>query len=463
MHHVMRLTHLCAALTLIIAAACGGKQAGLDDGANPGGTQNGNCTAASHCANADGGVSGGSGSGPGTPGSPGGGGTDGGTTGPGGSKDGGTAPVACTTMCDGECVSAEDPLHGCGTCSPCSAPTNGTARCNAGACAFTCNPGFSVSGSSCTACGDTTSDVHNCGYCGHDCGTATCTNGVCETSVLASAQVDAYAIAVDEQNVYWTVEGTGKDGAVMKLALTGNAQPVALATGLYYPATLTVDATRVYFATADGIYSVPIAGGASPTALTSIDGSATGIAVDKSNVYVSITPFSPMDTGAVVSVPIGGGALTALAGVDQPRGVATSGQSVYFADTTDVFSVASGGGKTKTIEPQQYAYAIAADGAHTYWTSGLEMGAVMQAGLSGGVPLTLVNNQFYPNAVTVDSSNVYFTVGKGGGGTVVKVPIGGGAPVTLATAQAYPTSVAVNSTRVFWVNFGTGTINSVAK
>jgi hypothetical protein len=91
------------------------------------------------------------------------------------------------------------------------------------------------------------------------------------------------------------------------------------------------------------------------------------------------------------------------------------------------------------------------------------MGAVMQAGLVGGVPLTLVSNQFYPNALAVDAANVYFTVGKGGGGTVVKVPIGGGAAITLASAQAYPTSVAVNSTRVFWVNFGTGTINSVAK
>jgi hypothetical protein len=321
-----------------------------------------------------------------------------------------------------------------------------------------------VCGSGCCACGDTTSDVHNCGYCGHDCGSAACTNGICDTSVLATAQVDAYAIAVDEQNVYWTVEGTGKDGAVMKLPLTGNAQPTALATGLYYPAALTVDATRVYFATADGLYSVPIAGNGSASSLASLDGSATGITVDKSNVYVSLTPFSPMETGSVISVPLTGGAAKTLAdGLDQPKGVATSGPNVYFADTTDVFSVAAGGGTAKTIEPQQYAYSVAADATHTYWTSGLEMGAVMQAGLGGGVPLTLVANQFYPNAIAVDASNVYFTVGKGGGGTVVKVPIGGGAAVTLASAQAYPTSVAVNSTRVFWVNFGTGTINSVAK
>jgi hypothetical protein len=280
---------------------------------------------------------------------------------------------------------------------------------------------------------------------------------------LATAQVDAYAIAVDEQNVYWTVEGTGKDGAVMKLALTGNAQPTALASGLYYPGALTVDATHVYFATADGLYSVPIGGG-STSSLASLQGSATGIAVDKSSVYASVTPFSPMDKGSVVSVPLFGGAPKTLAdNLDEPKGVATSGQNVYYADTTDVFSVASGGGKAKTIESQQYAYAVAADATHTYWTSGLEMGAVMQAGLGGGVPLTLVSDQFYPNAITVDAANVFFTVGKGGGGTVVKVPIGGGAAVTLANAQAYPTSVAVNSTRVFWVNFGTGTINSVPK
>jgi hypothetical protein len=45
----------------------------------------------------------------------------------------------------------------------------------------------------------------------------------------------------------------------------------------------------------------------------------------------------------------------------------------------------------------------------------------------------------------------------------MRVPIGGGTPTPLAIGQGYPTGIAVNSTQVFWVNFGTGTINSVPK
>ena len=65
--------------------------------------------------------------------------------------------------------------------------------------------------------------------------------------------------------------------------------------------------------------------------------------------------------------------------------------------------------------------------------------------------------------MTVDSSNVYWTNGEGGDGTVVAAPISGATPVTLATNQAYPIGIALNSTLVFWVDFGDGTIRSVPK
>jgi hypothetical protein len=63
----------------------------------------------------------------------------------------------------------------------------------------------------------------------------------------------------------------------------------------------------------------------------------------------------------------------------------------------------------------------------------------------------------------VDGTNVYWTTGQGGVGTVMMAAINGGTPVTLASGQAYPTWLAINSTRVFWVDFGDGTIRSVPK
>ncbi len=380
-------------------------------------------------------------------------------------RDGGSsttdAGVACSTMCGGACVSAEDPNHGCGTCKACASVANGTPTCNTGACSTACNPGYSACDTGCCACGDTQSDAKNCGYCGHDCGSAACSKGICENVVLATAQVDAYAVAVDETNVYWIVEGTGGDGAVMKLPLSGAGDPIPVAQGLSYPAAITVDAQNVYFATIDAVMSAPVGGGSVKT-LGNIMGSPAGIAVDKSQVYVSLAGYSPMDKGSLIALPLTGGSQKILAdNLDQPRAVSANATSVYFADATDVFSVASG--NTHTYAAQQYAYAITADSTHVFWTSGLDNGAVFQGQTKGGPAIKLARNQFYPNAIAADGKDVFFTVGQGGGGHVMRVPIGGGTPVALAAGQAYPTSVAVNSTHVFWVNFGTGTINSVPK
>jgi hypothetical protein len=239
--------------------------------------------------------------------------------------------------------------------------------------------------------------------------------------------------------------------------------PVAVASGLSYPAAIAVDAQNVYFATIDSVVSAPIAGGPAKV-LGGVMGSPAGIAVDKSQVYVSLAGYSPMDKGQLLSVPIAGGNPTVMVdGLDQPRAVTVNGSSVYYADATDVFSVGAAGGMPHTYEAQQYAYAITADSTHVFWTSGLDNGAVFQGTTKGGLPIALARNQFYPNAITSDAKNVFYTVGQGGGGHVMRVPIGGGAPVALASGQAYPTSIAVNSTHVFWVNFGTGTINSVPK
>jgi hypothetical protein len=55
-------------------------------------------------------------------------------------------------------------------------------------------------------------------------------------------------IAVDADNVYWTYQGPGSNGAVMKAPLAGGA-PTMIACGQDMPISLALDATSVYWAT----------------------------------------------------------------------------------------------------------------------------------------------------------------------------------------------------------------------
>jgi hypothetical protein len=74
---------------------------------------------------------------------------------------------------------------------------------------------------------------------------------------------------------------------------------------------------------------------------------------------------------------------------------------------------------------------------------------------SGDLPIAGIHGRSRPSRAL--SRNV------GGIGTVTRTPIGGGPVVTLASLQAEPNVVVLNTTSVLWLDYGTGTINSVPK
>ena len=94
--------------------------------------------------------------------------------------------------CDGICLS-DDSIGSCGTrCDPCEAAPMGTGAdagvtCDNGACTLQCDEGrFDCDGDPTNGCesvamGD---DPRNCGGCGVDCGTGTCSAGECSTAVI---------------------------------------------------------------------------------------------------------------------------------------------------------------------------------------------------------------------------------------------------------------------------------------
>ena len=379
--------------------------------------------------------------------------------------DTGTGCQAGFHLCAGVCVDDTAPAT-CGTsCTPCPAPANGLASCDGTSCSVSCDPGYVACSTGCCGCGDVQSDPNNCGACGHSCGGQTCVGGVCGSVIVASHQANAYAIAADDANVYWTT--TGAASSVVQAPIAGGGATVLWQSANDYPAALALVSGEVYWTNeiqAGGVSRVPIGGGGAIPVTPAVD-YPYALTASGGTLFFTTAPYTSQ-YGDVLSVPVGGGTVTTVAGqqsMGQASSIAVGGNRVYWNTYSDVMAAPLGGGTPTTFAAQQYPVAVAADANNVYWASQLGGGAVVRQSVMGGTPTTIAQNQYYPDAVLVDGPNLYWTTGQGGTGTVMKVPVTGGTPVTLAANQAYPAGLASNSTLLFWVDFGDGTIRSVPK
>lgn len=409
--------------------------------------------------------------------SDGGAGRDASTTDSSGGSDSGTRPDSSTWIdsggcqtgfhvCSGTCVDDTAPATCGGSCTPCPAPANGVASCNGVSCSVSCDPGYLSCSTGCCSCGDVQTDPDNCGYCGHSCGGEACVAGVCGSTVIATNQANAYAIAADDVNVYWTTTGT--DSSVVQAPVGGGGATVLYSSANDFPAALAVVSGQVYFTDEiqpGSVSRVPVGGGASVPVASDLDYPGALIA-SGGTLYFTENDFTSQTGGSIASSAVGGGAVsTIVSGQEygQNPSIAVAGGNVFWTTYADVLTQPLGGGTPTTIASQTYAYAVAADATNVYWGSGLSGGVVLQQAIHGSSPITLASGQYYPNSIAVDATSVYWTTGQGATGTVMKIAIGGGTPVTLATNQDVPQGLALNSTRVFWVNYGDGSIKSVPK
>lgn len=207
-----------------------------------------------------------------------------------------------------------------------------------------------------------------------------CAKQDCAGSTIVLAQASGvHGIAVDATSVYWAMT-SGR--TVMKVDKNGGASSV-LASGTY-PYELTVDEANVYWTDHDStgngtVMSVPVTGGSPVQLAAAKDTSTMGIAVDKKNVY-----FTTGD-GKMMQVPKHGGPVLTLSTAlgNEPWGIATDGQNVYgvsepFDGLGAIVRVPVGGGAAKVLASGQVApVGIAVDASYVYWTD-VEAGKVMR-------------------------------------------------------------------------------------
>ena len=182
-------------------------------------------------------------------------------------------------------------------------------------------------------------------------------------------------MASDGTNLYWA---DLLNGQVMKWALSGASNPVALASRLTNPFGLAIDGSNVYYSlntpTGSGpsVFSVPIGGGGSTTLVSDTDG-ALYLVVSGGDLFWS------EQGGNIVKCVISGPTVSNLVtGVPTPAKVATDGTNIYYV------SRGSQGGS-------------------------FEDGYVSYVPIAGGSPTSLATGLLKPLDVIYDDGDVFWT------------------------------------------------------
>jgi sugar lactone lactonase YvrE len=301
-----------------------------------------------------------------------------------------------------------------------------------------------------------------CGRCARDDGDGPVT--------LAADQLSPASVTADATYVYWTNTGThGDDGTLMRVPIEGG-ELTLLATGQAGPAGIAVDATYVYWTNSFSgtVMKMPLRGPGAPITLATGQSRPSAIVVDEKHIYWT-NCGTCRDDGEVMKASLDGSSLTALAtGQSEPTGIAVDATSVYWTNYATEGTVTrvpiEGGEKQILARGQGTPLGIAVDATSVYWANA--DGTVMKAPIRGGEPTTLASGQPVPWQVAVDEKNVYWTAmgNSGDDGAIMVVPLEGGTPTALVGRQNAPCGIAVDGANVYWTNSTTpGMIRKIAK
>jgi hypothetical protein len=183
-----------------------------------------------------------------------------------------------------------------------------------------------------------------------------------DIQTIATGQKRPWGIALNEEYAYWANQGTddvgapGNDGSIMSLRKIGGPEPTTLAAGEQMPTAIAIEDTTLVWA--DGPWGAAN-GMIRSFDLTSDGGAATSLAANLDNPSVLVVGgekvYFPLDgdlgnPGTISSVPLAGGPSTTFASfaTDAPLALAADASSLYYgaigAQAGAVLKIPLGGG-----------------------------------------------------------------------------------------------------------------------
>jgi len=157
--------------------------------------------------------------------------------------------------------------------------------------------------------------------------------GTTTVTTLAAATVDAYGLATDVSNAYFTDSSAGL--GVERRALSGTgAERIASSGMLTAGNALVLSGTDLFVAAANGVvYTAPVAGGVLEPLDVPLAYPLADLVVIGSTIYAALDAATP--NGAIVTFPrAGGAAQTYVGSLDHPAHLATDGIRLYWTSPT---------------------------------------------------------------------------------------------------------------------------------
>jgi hypothetical protein len=286
------------------------------------------------------------------------------------------------------------------------------------------------------------------------------------TTTLVTTSDAIVALASANGTIYWMENSPGSPQAAIRSVATGGGSVATIASGFASNTnSFAVDATSVYYATAgasfnsDNVVAQPLAGGPAVTLATALM-TPMKLATDGHVVvWTDSIGAPPIITSHINAVPVGGGAVTALATFSAFPGdlLITAGSAVWSSATPDaISSVPLAGGPTTTLyQGSDAPRGLFLDASSRIcWTNGNQVG--LADGFDRIARLTsTTTGETLAGGISYDAPILFVTatdVLVADNYRVKRIPLSGGVIDTVAVeADRSPIeSLASDGTTVYW-------------
>ncbi len=305
-----------------------------------------------------------------------------------------------------------------------------------------------------SSCGNTQSDPHHCGRCGHDCLGGMCTQGVCQPTTVR-AGIAPFSIAIDASYIFWSEPFSSRVAQINK-DLTGLVE-LNLG-GQIAPTVLGVSDEYVYFEdiSSKSIFRCRVGGcGNAPARVTAEASDFRDLFVDHEAVF-----WAAGDR--VLSIPKDGRegeprVLFRASDAMDFRRIVGDAEFLYLtAGSGVVMRIPKAGGEAKVLwRGTKETHGIVLTDTDVYFSENARLGAVRRISKKSldGVATLLADSQSHSTAIAIDETMIYWLTQSNDGGALMSCRLPSCAElVERAPSREAPTNLALDETAIYWTN-----------